>query len=52
MKGIFVIEGTLTLFDSLGGDIDTIGSLRSHRQLGSSLKGVYELFTNYSQIYD
>jgi hypothetical protein len=29
MKGIFVIWGTLTFFDSLGGDIDTIGSLES-----------------------
>jgi hypothetical protein len=27
MKGIFVIRGTLTVFDNLGGDIDTIGSL-------------------------
>jgi hypothetical protein len=25
MKGIFVIRGTLTVFDSLGGDIDIIG---------------------------
>jgi hypothetical protein len=28
MKGIFVIEGILTLFGSLDGDIHTIGSLR------------------------
>jgi hypothetical protein len=27
MKGIFVIMGTLTFFDSLEGDIDTIDSL-------------------------
>jgi hypothetical protein len=27
MNGIFVIRGTLTFFDSLGGDIDTISSL-------------------------
>jgi hypothetical protein len=27
MKGIFVIKGTLTFFSSLGGNIDTIGSL-------------------------
>jgi hypothetical protein len=27
MKDIFVIRGTLTVFGSLGGDIDTIGSL-------------------------
>jgi hypothetical protein len=27
MKNIFVIRGTLTFSDSLGGDIDTIGSL-------------------------
>jgi hypothetical protein len=27
MKGIFVILRTLTFFGSLGGDIDTIGSL-------------------------
>jgi hypothetical protein len=30
MKGIFVIMGTLTFFGSLGGDIDTIGSLGVH----------------------
>jgi hypothetical protein len=28
MKGIFVIRRTLTVFDSLEGDIDTIGNLR------------------------
>jgi hypothetical protein len=30
MKGIFVIEGTLILFSSLGKDIDTIDSLWAH----------------------
>jgi hypothetical protein len=29
MKGIFVIRETLTFFDSLEREIDTIGSLRS-----------------------
>jgi hypothetical protein len=27
MKDIFVIRGTLTFFGSIGGNIDTIGSL-------------------------
>jgi hypothetical protein len=30
MKDIFVIRGTLTVFGSLGRNIDTIGSLGGH----------------------
>jgi len=40
MKCIFVIEETLTLFGSLGKDIDTVASLAAHWQLGNSLRGL------------
>jgi hypothetical protein len=44
MKGSFVIMETLTIFGSLRGEIDTIGSWERHWQWIDSLRGLNVIF--------